>query len=110
MESLSSDESSSYWEENTSYVVSKVEQGGIEEESIIIITLKEKEKMISEDIQGEERQRFISLLSEFPKLFINDYSQIRGVDVIKHHINLKEGSVPVAQKLRQLGMVKRKLF
>ena len=63
--------------------------------------------MISKDIQGEERQRFISLLSEFPKLFINDYSQIRGVDVIKHHINLKEGSVPVAQKLRRLGVVQK---
>ena len=104
-ESLSSDESSSDWEENTSYVVSKDEGEGIEEESII--TLEEKEKMISKDIQGEERQRFISLISEFPKLFINDYSQIRGVDVIKHHINLKEGSVPVAQKLRRLGMVQK---
>ena len=93
-ETLSSDESSSDWEENISYVVSKNEGEHIEEKSII--TLEEKEKMISKDIQGEERQRFISLLSEFPKLFINDYSQIRGVDVIKHHINLKEGSVPVA--------------
>ena len=72
-------------------MVSKDEGEGIEEKSDI--TFKEKEKMISKDVQGEERQRFISLLSEFPKLFINDYSQIRGVDVIKHHINLKEGSV-----------------
>ena len=84
-ESLSSDESSSDWEENTSYVESKDEGKIIEEESII--TFEEKEKMISKDIQGEERQRFISLLSEFPKLFINDNSRIRGVDVIKHYIN-----------------------
>ena len=71
-ESLSSDESSSDWEENTSYVVSKNEGEGIEEKSII--TLEEKEKMISKDIQGEEHQRFISLLSKFPKLLINVYS------------------------------------
>ena len=63
--------------------------------------------MISKDIQGEERQRFVSLLSEFPRLFINDYSQIRGVDVIKHQIKLKEGSEPVAQKLRRLGTVQK---
>ena len=59
-ESLTSDESSSDWEENTSYVVSKDEGEGIEEESIM--TLEEKEKIISKDIQGEERQRFISLI------------------------------------------------
>ena len=87
-ESLSSDESSSDSEENTSYVVCKDEGEGIEEESII--NLEEKEKMISKNIQGEQRQRFISLISEFPKFFINDYSRIRVVDVIKHHINLKE--------------------
>ena len=59
-ESLSSDEYSSDWEENTSYVVPKDEGEGIEEESIM--TLEEKEKIISKDIQGEERQRFISLI------------------------------------------------
>ena len=63
--------------------------------------------MISKDIQGEERQRFVSLVSEFPRLFINDYSQIRGVDVIKHQIKLKEGSEPVAQKLRCLSATVR---
>ena len=62
--------------------------------------------MISKDIQGEEHQRFISLLFEFPKLFINDYSHIRGVDVIKYHIKLKE-SVPITQKLRLLGIVQK---
>ena len=63
--------------------------------------------MISQDIQGEERRRYLSLLSEFPKLFINDYSQIRGVDIIKHQIKLKEESVPVAQRLRPLGVVQK---
>ena len=73
-ESLSSDESSSDWEENTSYVVSKDEGEGIEEKSII--KLDEKEKTISNHIQGEEHLRFISLLSKIPKVFINNYSHI----------------------------------
>ena len=52
-----------------------------------MITLKGKKKMISNDIQGEEL-RFISLLSKFPKLLINDYSHIRGEEGIKHRIKL----------------------
>ena len=38
-----------------------------------IITLEEKVKMISDDIEGGDCQGFISLLFEFPKLFINDF-------------------------------------
>ena len=83
---LSSDESSSDWEENTSYVVSKNEGEGIQDKSII--TLGENEKMISKNIRGEH-QRFIYLISKFPNLFIIDYSQIRGED-IKHHIKLED--------------------
>ena len=65
----------------------------IEEEEVVekksIISLGEKEKMISKNIQGKEHQRFISLIFKFPKLFINDYSQIRG-EYIKHHIKLED--------------------
>ena len=104
-ESSASDSTSSDWEETTSYVISKEEKEDNKEEETI--TLEQREKMISKDIQGEDRQRFVSLLSEFPRLFINDYSQIRGVDVIKHQIKLKEGSEPVAQKLRRLGTVQK---
>ena len=105
--SITSDSSLLDWEEMTSYVVSKEENevGKVREESVI--SLQQKEKMISQDIQGEERRRYLSLLSEFPKLFINDYSQIRGVDIIKHQIKLKEESVPVAQRLRPLGVVQK---
>ena len=56
--------------------------------------------MISKDVIGEERERFISLLSKFPKLLINVYSQIKREGGIKHHIKLKE-SVPIAQMLQQ---------
>ena len=104
-ESLSSDESSSDWEENTSYVVSKDEGEGIEEKSII--KLDEKEKTISNHIQGEEHLRFISLLSKIPKVFINNYSHIKGEDGMKHHIKLKE-SIPIAQTLQQLESMQKK--
>ena len=30
-----------------------------------------------EDLKGQERQQFINLISEFPNLFIGDYSHIR---------------------------------
>ena len=71
-----------------------------------IISLKRKKKMISNDVQGKEDQRFISLLSKFPKLFIDDYSQIIRREGIKHHVKLKE-SVRIAQKLRQLEIVQK---
>ena len=71
-----------------------------------IITLKEKKMMISNDIQGEEHLRFISLLSKFPKLLINVNSQIKGENGMKHHIKLKE-SIPIAQMLQQSEVVQK---
>ena len=60
-------------------------------------SLKDKKKIISNDVKGEEDLSFISLLSKFLKLFIEYGSHIRG-EGIKHHIKLKE-SMPIAQKL-----------
>ena len=64
-----------------------------------IIALKEKKKKNSTDIKGEEHLRFISLSTKFTKLSISSCSNIKGVDVMKHHIKVKE-NVPIAQKLR----------
>ena len=86
-ESITIDESSWDRENKSFHMVSKEEEEVIEEKSII--TLKGKKKMISNDVQGEEDLRFISLLFKFTKLFINDYSQIR-VEGIKHHIKLED--------------------
>ena len=85
--------------------MSKDEEEGIDEKSII--RLEEKEKTISNDIQEEEHPRLISLLFKFPKLLINVYSQIKGEDGIKHHIKLKE-SVPIAQMLQQSEIVQKR--
>ena len=77
-ESITIDESSWDRENKSFHMVSNEEEEVIEEKSII--TFGEKEKMISKNIRGEH-QRFISLLFKFPKLFIIDYSQIRGEDI-----------------------------
>ena len=95
---------SSWDRENKSFHVVSTKEEVIEEKSII--TLEEKENMISNDIQVEEYLRFISLLSKFPKLLINVYSQIKGEDGIKHHIKVKE-SVPIAQMLQQFEVVQK---
>ena len=39
--------------------------------------------------------------------FILEYKHITRVSVIQHHIHLKEGSKPIAQKLRRLGVVQQ---
>ena len=71
--------------------------------------MEEKEKTISNNIQGEEHLRFISFLSKFSKLFINNYSHIKEEDSIKHNIKLKE-SVPIAQTVPQSEIVQKKDF
>ena len=86
------------------HVVSKDEEEGIDEKSII--RLEEKEKTISNDIQEEEHPRLISLLFKFPKLLINVYSQINREDNIQHHTKLKE-SMPISQMLQQSGVVQK---
>ena len=102
-ESITSDRSSWDREKKLFYVLCKDEGEVIED---CIITIKGKKKIISNNVHGEEDLRFISLLSKFPKLFINVYSHIRADDGIKHHIKLQE-SVPIAQKLQWLGIVKK---
>ena len=83
--------------ENQSFhMVSKEEEKVIEEKSII--TLKGKKKMISNDVQGEEDLRFISLLFKFLKLFINDYSQIRGEDIKLEDLKFVSPIVVVPKK------------
>ncbi|MCO5588774.1 hypothetical protein L7F22_042733 [Adiantum nelumboides] len=46
------------------------------------------------------------MLQKFPNLFVKDYINVRGVDIVQHQIELKPESQPRAQKLRRLGVVK----
>ncbi|MCO5596700.1 hypothetical protein L7F22_050768 [Adiantum nelumboides] len=64
-------------------------------------------KMLSKDLTKEEEEDYINMFKRYPHLFITDYSMIKGVDVIQHHIDLKPDAKPVAQKLRRLGVVQQ---
>ena len=47
------------------------------------------------------------MLRKFPTLFIDSYNKIQGVSIVEHRIKLKEGSKPIAQKLRHLGVIQQ---
>ncbi|MCO5607837.1 hypothetical protein L7F22_062038 [Adiantum nelumboides] len=71
-------------------------------------TMEERlRKMLSKDLTKEEEEDYINMFKRYPHLFITDYSMIKGVDVIQHHIDLKPDAKPVAQKLRRLGVVQQ---
>ncbi|MCO5551269.1 hypothetical protein L7F22_004768 [Adiantum nelumboides] len=63
--------------------------------------------MLAKDLPKEEEEDYINMFKRYPHLFITDYSMIKGVDVIQHHIDLKPDAKPVAQKLRRLGVVQQ---
>ncbi|MCO5590722.1 hypothetical protein L7F22_044697 [Adiantum nelumboides] len=70
--------------------------------------LKERfRNMLAKDLTKEEEEDHINMFKRYPHLFITDYSMIKGVDVIQHHIDLKPDAKPVAQKLRRLGVVQQ---
>ena len=47
------------------------------------------------------------MLANFTTLFIDEYDKITGITAAQHHIKLKEGSKPVVQKLRRLGVIQQ---
>ena len=55
--------------------------------------------MLSTDLSLDERKEYLHTLKRFPTLFIDGYHKITRVAVVKHHIQLKEGSKLVPQKL-----------
>ncbi|MCO5612333.1 hypothetical protein L7F22_066600 [Adiantum nelumboides] len=67
-------------------------------------------KMLAKDLTKEEEEDYINMFKRYPHLFITNYSMIKGVDVIQHHIDLKLDAKPIAQKLRRLGWCNKKLF
>ncbi|MCO5561286.1 hypothetical protein L7F22_014907 [Adiantum nelumboides] len=63
--------------------------------------------MLAKDVMEEEKQTYLTMLEDFPRLFIEGYDQITGVTIIQHHIKLKEGSKPTVQWLRRLGVIQQ---
>ncbi|MCO5591571.1 hypothetical protein L7F22_045558 [Adiantum nelumboides] len=64
------------------------------------------EGMLSKNLTQEERVEYKQMLQKFPNLFVKEYINVRGVDIVQHQIELKPESQPRAQKLRRLGVVK----
>ncbi|MCO5580281.1 hypothetical protein L7F22_034147 [Adiantum nelumboides] len=64
-------------------------------------------KMLAKDLTKEEKQAYLTMLEDFPRLFIKGYDQITGVTVVQHHIKLKEGSKPTVQRLQRLGVIQQ---
>ncbi|MCO5569095.1 hypothetical protein L7F22_022802 [Adiantum nelumboides] len=64
------------------------------------------EGMLSKTLTQEERVEYKQMLQKFPNLFVKDYINVRGVDIVQHQIEIKPESQPRAQKLRRLGVVK----
>ena len=63
--------------------------------------------MLASELISEERAEYIAMLKKYPNMFITDYSQIKGVTVIEHKIELRPEAMPVAQKLRRMGVIQR---
>ena len=64
-------------------------------------------RMLSSELSDKERKDYVSMLANFTTLFIDEYNKITGITSVQHHIKLKEGSKPVVQKLRQLGVIQQ---
>ena len=67
----------------------------------------EPEKMLAADLTPAEKENFKVVLRKYPSLFISNYSEIAGVTVVEHQINLKANEKLVAQKLRCLGRIQQ---
>ena len=68
---------------------------------------EEPENMLAKDLSDGEKEEFKVMLRKHSHLFISNYREILGVNVVEHHINLKPNCNPVAQKLRRLGIVQQ---
>ena len=68
---------------------------------------EDMEKMLAKYLIGKEKEDFKVMLRKYSSIFILDYCDITGVNVMEHYINLKPNCRPMAQKLRRLGVVQQ---
>ena len=59
-------------------------------------------RMVSSDLNADEKQQYMQMLAKFPDLFITSYEEIRGFQGEDLHIELKEDAKLVQQKLRKM--------
>ncbi|MCO5603794.1 hypothetical protein L7F22_057946 [Adiantum nelumboides] len=104
-ESTTSDESDSSGEEVMGLILT--EPNKVDPPDIPRVEESKLAKMLAKDLTEEEKQAYLTMLEDFPRLFIEGYDQITGVTVVQHHIKLKEGSKPTVQRLRCLGVIQQ---
>ncbi len=100
----SSDEGSERSMEVMGLVLNQPGEGDTSNPSIQLVD-ERLGKMLAKGLPEEEREPYLAMLRSHSSLFISEYEHITGVTIIKHHIHLKEGNKPVAQRLRRLGVV-----
>ena len=67
----------------------------------------EKEKlllsMLNSTLKSGEKEEYMQVIKKFLYLFITSHEEIRGFQCEPMHIELKEGSRPVFQKMRRIN-------
>ena len=53
--------------------------------------------MLADDLSSQEEEEYLTMLRRYPGIFITDYSQIKGVTVVEHGIEIRPETKPVAQ-------------
>src|SRR3954470_8394882 len=77
------------------------------EEPIEVINLgsseEKKEVKIGADLEHSIKQRLIQMLRDYVEIFAWSYEDMPGLDtdIVVHRLPIKEGSIPVKQKLRR---------
>ncbi|MCO5572555.1 hypothetical protein L7F22_026310 [Adiantum nelumboides] len=89
-ESTTSDESDSSRKEVMGLIL--IEPNKVDPLDIPRVEESKLVKMLAKDLTEEEKQAYLTMLEDFPKLFIEGYDETIGVTIVQHHINLKEGS------------------
>ena len=101
----SSEEESSTTSESSEYLVEimGITMGDSNKEELHnsepVVEESKLQQMLFTDLSLDERKEYLHMMKRFPTLFIDGYHKIIGVTVVEHHIQLKEGSKPMAQKL-----------
>ncbi|MCO5607743.1 hypothetical protein L7F22_061943 [Adiantum nelumboides] len=89
-ESTTSNESDSSREEVMGLILT--EPNKVDPLDILRVKESKLAKMLAKDLMKEEKQAYLTMLKDFPRLFVEGYDQITRVTVVQHHINLKKGS------------------
>ena len=77
------------------------------ESSKAVLKDEDMEKMLANDLLDKEKEDIKVMLRKHSSLFISDYCDIIGVNLVEHYITLKSNSKPMAQKLRILDVVQQ---